>query len=407
MDDPKVINLSDSIDKTIEGVNKFYALIDIARVNEEKLNNKFYRNFLGFSLCCLKKWYKNNIYINEKINEINQTKEEINQILIKIRDNYMEENISTTLNIRSQITCEIALFIIISIFHYLAMTEVEGLLFSLFGEIKKIITFWAKDKYTTNKTFYDFLKNSTLNDTAQINFNYLLSILSPFLIKNNRLFKSYLFSILLIFICFLICWSVNFLDEEQLKENTPYDSKTIILLIIIYIILYLFASLISLIPHKIIITNKNFTWGYLFLINLSLTLGVIFKNIINYCNEISSILTCGIIFLCSSFIFLISGSLIGYCMKKYNNDNNNDLRNYNNGFENNPKNINIFHYDKKLLDAPINNSEEIVEIINNKINLFSEGKKFYASDYYFWYLTISFDEFIFIIKIKSFCSFLS
>ena len=55
MDDPKVINLSDSIDKTIEGVNKFYALIDIARVNEEKLNNKFYRNFLGFSLCCLKK----------------------------------------------------------------------------------------------------------------------------------------------------------------------------------------------------------------------------------------------------------------------------------------------------------------------------------------------------------------
>ena len=295
----------------------------------------------------------------------------------------MEENISTTLNILSQITCEIALFIIISIFHYLAMTEVEGLLFSLFGEIKKIITFWAKDKYTTNKTFYDFLKNSTLNDTAQINFNYLLSILSPFLIKNNRLFKSYLFSILLIFICFLICWSVNFLDEEQLKENTPYDSKTIILLIIIYIILYLFASLISLIPHKIIITNKNFTWGYLFLINLSLTLGVIFKNIINYCNEISSILTCGIIFLCSSFIFLISGSLIGYCMKKYNNDNNNDLRNYNNGFENNPKNINIFHYDKKLLDAPINNSEEIVEIINNKINLFSEGKKFYASDYYF------------------------
>ena len=112
----------------------------------------------------------------------------------------MEGNISNTLKICSNISWKIILFVIISIFHYLAMTEVEGLLFSLFEEIKRVIVFEDRDSYPTNKTFYEFLGNSTLTDTAQINCNYWFSFLSPYLIKNNRLIKSYLILIILIFI---------------------------------------------------------------------------------------------------------------------------------------------------------------------------------------------------------------
>ena len=114
----------------------------------------------------------------------------------------MEGNNSNTLKICSNISWKIILFVIISIFHYLAMTEVEGLLFSLFEEIKRVIVFEDRDSYPTNKTFYEFLRNSTLTVTAQINFNYWFSFLSPYLIKNNRLIKSYLILIILKFICF-------------------------------------------------------------------------------------------------------------------------------------------------------------------------------------------------------------
>ena len=55
MDNPRVINLSDSINKTIDGINNFYQLIDIAKVNKEKLNTKFLSKFSRLFLELFKK----------------------------------------------------------------------------------------------------------------------------------------------------------------------------------------------------------------------------------------------------------------------------------------------------------------------------------------------------------------
>ena len=75
---------------------------------------------------------------------MNSLKNDINNILIKIRDKYIQNEILKSIEICSEIKARISIFFIISILHYLAMTEVEGILFSIFGEIKKINTFKKK-----------------------------------------------------------------------------------------------------------------------------------------------------------------------------------------------------------------------------------------------------------------------
>ena len=55
MDNPRVMNLSDPINKTIDGINNFYQLIDIAKVNKEKLNTKFLSKFSRLFLELFKK----------------------------------------------------------------------------------------------------------------------------------------------------------------------------------------------------------------------------------------------------------------------------------------------------------------------------------------------------------------
>ena len=144
-------HLSDSIDTTIEKANKFYALIYNVKNFEEKILDKFY--ILGCDLFGLKKEYKNNGVINDKINEMNSLKNDINNILIKIRDKYMQNEILKSIEICSEIKARISIFFIISILHYLAMTEVEGILFSIFGEIKKINTFKKKKNMIQIKHF--------------------------------------------------------------------------------------------------------------------------------------------------------------------------------------------------------------------------------------------------------------
>ena len=433
--------LTDFIDTIIKGLNKFSSIIEEARDNEEKINSIFYLNIFNYPLC-LKKKYKDNRNINTQINYINSKKEIIKIKLVNFRDKYLKENNKDTINICSKLTWNVVLFLIVSIFHYVAMSEIEGILYSISFEIKKIIIFMIKGEYTTDKTyktFYEILKNSTLNDTAQINFNYFFSFLCPYFIKNNRVVKIYIFSIIIIFISFLLSSTANF------EQNVENGSGTLTLLIIIYLIIYFFASLISLIPHKILMKNENYSCLYLLLINMSLTFGVIFKNIIHYIFEISSISYCSIIFLCFSSFFIIVCFFIGFCKKKYynnSNGNNNIGYNYNNNifnnhligqnhsFENNYNNNYIYNdnYNNELnisndnneienhnlntnqynnINFPNNNhTNEIEEVLEHCFDLISSRKKFYTSDYYFGYLTIIFKDFKILIKIQSFVDFL-
>ena len=138
-------NISDSIDSIINRINKFSSLINEVNNNEKKFKDTFYISFLGYNLCCLKKKYKNDKRINEEIEIIeNLKKEKIDNKLIEIRDEYMKENIHETMDIYTKISKKTWIFIVISIFHFLAMTEIEGILFSIFGEIKRNIYFTEK-----------------------------------------------------------------------------------------------------------------------------------------------------------------------------------------------------------------------------------------------------------------------
>lgn len=515
MDNPNVVNLSDSIDTTINNVNKFYALIDEVKNSEEKLNSKLYISFLGYYLCCFKKEYRNNNYINSKINKLESKKKEINNKLIEIRNKYMSKNNADTIKIYSKISIKIIMFLFVSIFHFLAMTEVEGILYPIFGEIKKVITFKFTEKYDTNKTFYDFLEESTLNDTAQINFSYFFSFLCPYFIKNNRLYRTYIISIIIIFIFFNITLTVDFLNKDKIKQNVNFSNGLLSLLIFIYIMIYIFTSLISLIPFKILMKDKNYSCLHILLTSMALTIGVIIKNLIHFYFKISSIFVCSMIFLFASLFFLICCKLINYFSQndKINNDkiinnpiheennnkememnlnfesgNDNSLYNINNDIDiniigndkikdtdniisddsinksiknneeifdldNDKQNIlknknddiskeleynipnNLINEDNNRINLDIDNNENenkennlinsskeyelikfedlsstftttLEEITNHNINLILKRKNFYTSDYYFGYLMISFDEFVFFIKIKSFLGFL-
>ena len=111
------------------------------------------------------------------------------------------------------------------------MTEVEGILFSIFGEIRR--TLHLEDK----KTFYDFLEKSTFNDSAQINFNYFFSFLCPYFINNNKLNKTYIISSIVIFIFFLVTSSLDFLKEVELNQDMKIDWGRISVLSIIYLVI--------------------------------------------------------------------------------------------------------------------------------------------------------------------------
>lgn len=220
--------------------------------NEEKLKQTFFINFLGFNLCCFKKKYRNNEKIRKEIENIEkEKKEKIEDKLLKIRDEYMKENRHEIMDIFTKISKKIWVFILISFFHFLAMTEVEGILFSIFGEIRRQI-----DIEYTNKTFYDFLGNSTFNDSAQINFNYFFSFFSSYFINNNKINKTYIISTIIILILFLITSSFDFSKNKEL--NNKIDWGNISILAIIYLIIYFCASLISLLPHKLLKKEKNF-----------------------------------------------------------------------------------------------------------------------------------------------------
>ena len=359
---------------------------------------------------------------------------------MNFRDKYLKRNNLDTINICSKVTWSVGLFLLVSIFHYVAMTEIEGILYSISWEIKKIIIFMAKGEYTTYKTFYNFLKNSTLIDTAQINFNYFFSFLCPYFIKNNRLKKIYIISIIIIFISILLSSTANFLDEEKLKKNDESGSGTLTLLIIIYLLIYFFFFFLSLIPHKILMKNDNFSCLYLLLINMSLTVGVILKNLIHDYFEISSIFPCSILFLCFSSFFLIVCCFIGFYKKKYynfiNGNNNIEYNNNNNNFnnlivqnysvennneyreENRNESIhrpNLLIYEENNINYDDNYNNELNisndknEIENHNLNTNQNNntsrKKFYTSDYYFGYLTILFKDFKILIKIQSFVDF--
>jgi len=150
-------------------------------------------------------------------------------------------------------------------------------MYSLFEELKRGWFFYTNqsDK-VTDDSFKIIIENSNLKDTSQINFFYLFSLFTPFILN-----------ICNIYILYFICCAVNiiiliriyFIDKNE--KFRDYDIESFSLNVIApFVSLYIFTGFIASTPFLILKSFKElknkapwFTW----LINLVNVLAVIIK----------------------------------------------------------------------------------------------------------------------------------
>ena len=225
--------------------------------------------------------------INEKIREI----EDIGSI--------KDEN-----GEKKYIRCFLFLLYSFSFFHFFALSEIDLIASALLKEIVKSLKWYPSKHYYFSdgviRTFTYFLTDSNYHDSSQINFNYIFSFLSLYvinLIKNKyRTAIIYIIAIVGIFILFLTLLSHDYLEEEDMIPDKEGKTKCYsgfeftFYFLIPYIIIYLLAGFISLLPHKLLdefIKNKKVTsiWYIMLhhiLMNSIMGVSVIVKNIFNF-----------------------------------------------------------------------------------------------------------------------------
>ena len=216
-----------------------------------------------------------------------------------------------------------------SIFHYLAISEIHGILLALFKEIERVIKFKENEENKDIKTIEYFLTSSNFHDSSQINFNYASSLLTLYLLKliNNK------YSIIILYsICIVIISSLSYLLMAIDYEESYDKWKLIFSFIFPYIIIYCFTGFISLLPNKILNDiykneKKVSKFGQLIFINFFLGFSVTLKNFFNkyiivnfFSFNISLIsnwiLSETLIFDICSIIYLIFMSFFIYCINK-------------------------------------------------------------------------------------------
>ena len=213
-------------------------------------------------------------------NEIKNNESDIDSEIIKLRDYYIKEKQGINFDKFLKGDMKIILLIILSVFHFFCMLEILGILFSLFREIKRSLFFKIKEKYADydTKTFYDYLSSSSINDSSKINLNYITSFLSDYFIAKTSLKAVYIFSIIFNSIIILILLIYDFLAIEQLKKSEDYSTAKFIIFIIVYAVIYVLTSLISLYPLSLIQKiEKNNYWGILIITGI-LTISAYGKN---------------------------------------------------------------------------------------------------------------------------------
>ena len=105
------------------------------------------------------------------------------------------------------------ILILFSFFHFVAITEVNGILYSLFGEIKKQFIFWFAHKYNDDdKPFKYFFLYSTLKDSSLININNLAYLFNEIFIFKFGPIMTYILSVIVITFFTLIISFFDFLS---------------------------------------------------------------------------------------------------------------------------------------------------------------------------------------------------
>lgn len=74
--------------------------------------------------------------------------------------------------------CSLIIFLIFSLLHFFSISQINGIIYSLIGEVKRSFFYYFKSDFFededggTKKSFYEILISSNQNDSSQINFFY-------------------------------------------------------------------------------------------------------------------------------------------------------------------------------------------------------------------------------------------
>ena len=128
-----------------------------------------------------------------------------------------------------------------SILHFYALSEINGIIFSLLEEIKKSAhyLFMNDSEYNKDKNFYDFLLDLVLYDSSQINFNYISSLFSNTIINLINEIPTYILCTFCNFVSFILIFFFHLL-----KLTDPHGNELIYLCKIVSFFLpfYLFTE---------------------------------------------------------------------------------------------------------------------------------------------------------------------
>ena len=191
------------------------------------------------------------------------------KMLKKFRNVLMNENKDFSNNFQKNL--------IYSIIHFLAIAEINDVLFAILEEIKKSLHYLInKDKYNEDKNYFTFFMNGVLYDSSQINFNYLSALLSNTLIDILGDDITYL-------ICFISNIGILILFYKVHLLNVKYEYSNVfthfIKMLLFYIFIYTFTGIVALIPFY---SMKNrFSGENIIAINSFLFLGVLLKYVIH------------------------------------------------------------------------------------------------------------------------------
>ena len=348
-------------------------------------------------LCCEKR--ENKADNDNKIDLISQKLKEIENFNTKVEQNNNGNN-------NALCSCSCWSFIIplylLSLFHYFGLSEIDAISSAVLKEIFRTIKCYVTEHYSSDdgiiRDFFYYLTDSNYHDSSQINFNYMFSFLSLYVIN---LFKNrfnletaivYLISVLIILLLFLSFLPHEYTTKENIMKCENYGKVELTFYFIFpYILIYLCAGFISLLPHKMLdeyIKKKNISDIRAIIlfhvgINCMMGLSVILKNVSNYelikkfqINEISNLLWLEIIsFIIPSSIcllYLFIKEIIKYCYSKNNNNNNNNDENNNNkkknNNDNNSNNKNINNNNNNANNNNIDNNNNDDNSINNGNN---------------------------------------
>ena len=242
--------------------------------NEEKLIVKGKNEEIVNKILPLKTEFDNCLEKIENLINNNQEKknnQENKKYLLKLRDILMIKNVNSNNDLET--------YIFFSILHFYALSEINGILFSLLEEIKKSAHYlFTKDsEYNKEKNFYDFFLDLVLYDSSQINFNYLSSILSNKIINLIDVTPTYIVSTACNTMLLILLY---FFHLSELNEERDIEIIYFCKMGSFFLLIYLFTGIIGLLPFYLLENKnnpKNIVVG-----NFCLFLGVIIKNALHF-----------------------------------------------------------------------------------------------------------------------------